>query len=399
MHTTWWSLPGPSAFVEDIIETVRTGINVVVCLPDHIPENLRSTLRSSMDDGERLSFEAIDISSEKGSDPLGVLFSRFVSHQRRRPSLTCEDLCREDAFAGKLVWIDGLANDSWPVWRAFIEEYSHACRSFGIIFRTKICIVLRGELALQPPKEDVCLRNLVWRGRVSWYDIFLYTSIAFRDSTLPDLVKGTAISICSKLALWDPAVVDLLAQQEDTERIFAPNDILKEISLSRNWYWNSQEGVKPCWHNGSLDLVDGYTQVHSALLACLPDGRRVMNRLWSAQVGVILPFVEERRIELVETLAPFLKVPFTTRFGETIKDVRDLEIGHIELQLGSSNEGFDWDLLRFIGKLREMRNALAHGEPVQLAALESDELLEYRRILEPFKRDSVEKAGSFPFTS
>ncbi len=382
----------------DVIETVRAGINVVIGLPEHIPESLRSVIRSSMDDGERLSFEAIDVSSEKDLDPLGILFSRFVSDRRRRPALTCEDLCREEAFAGKLVWIDGLSIDSWLGWRAFIEEYSHACRSLGIIFRTKICIVLRGELALQPPKEDVCLRNLAWKGKVSWYDIFLYTSIAFRNSALPDLVKGTAISICSKLALWDPAVVDLLSQQDDTEKIFSPNDILKEISLSRNWYGDSQEGVKPCWHNGSLDFVDGYAQVHSALLACLPDDRRVMNRLWSAQVGVILPFVEERRIELVEALAPFLKVPFTTRFGETIKDVRDLEIGHIELQLANSDEGFDWDLLRFVGKLREMRNALAHGEPVELAALESDELMEYRRILKPFERNFVEEAGSFPFS-
>lgn len=41
-----------------------------------------------------------------------------------------------------------------------------------------------------------------------------------------------------------------------------------------------------------------------------------------------------------------------------------------------------------------MRNALAHGEPVELAALQSDELMDYRRILKPFKPSAESDVAS-----
>jgi hypothetical protein len=79
-----------------------------------------------------------------------------------------------------------------------------------------------------------------------------------------------------------------------------------------------------------VDLTEGEESVHSAALALADLQGTVRRRIWSAEVGVMLPFVEERHQKILSHLAGVLKVPFTTGFGELISDVHDSEIGHIE---------------------------------------------------------------------
>jgi hypothetical protein len=111
--------------------------------------------------------------------------------------------------------------------------------------------------------------------------------------------------------------------------------------------------------------VLGEEKVHSAYLALDDPKGEVERRVWSAQVGVLLPFVEERRQELLARLDGVLRVPFRTRFGEEITDLRDLEIGHIESQLLTSPLAVDPDVRRQVRRLREIRNSLAHLETLR----------------------------------
>jgi hypothetical protein len=106
-----------------------------------------------------------------------------------------------------------------------------------------------------------------------------------------------------------------------------------------------------------------------APIPCSGSEGEIQRRIWSAEVGIMLPFVEEQRQEILDRLTGFLQVPFRTRFGETIEDVRDLEIGHIETQLRSSNLYPDSNLMRLVQRLREIRNRLAHLETLSLDLL------------------------------
>ena len=83
----------------------------------------------------------------------------------------------------------------------------------------------------------------------------------------------------------------------------------------------------------------------------------------------MFPFVEEQRQNVLTRLTGFLQVPFRTRFGEVIDDVRDLEIGHIEAQLRRANPHADSELLQLVQRLREARNRLAHRETLPLELL------------------------------
>jgi hypothetical protein len=80
-------------------------------------------------------------------------------------------------------------------------------------------------------------------------------------------------------------------------------------------------------------------------------------------VAVLLPFVEERRQELLARLRHHFEVPFRTANGEVIEDVRDLEIGHIEYQLATRGRAVPPE----VRLLKRIRNCLAHQETVEPA--------------------------------
>lgn len=171
-----------------------------------------------------------------------------------------------------------------------------------------------------------------------------------------------AASVIASLAVWDPLLAERLARQR-LDVVFQPDKLLQAIAIERRW-----EGQEASWHSGSMANVDGREVIHSAFLACNGPKDHLHRRVWSGQVGVLLPFVEERRQDLLMQLAGVLQVPYTTRFG-IVEDVRDLEIGHIESQLLTASPRGRSELVEFVRKLREIRNALAHQEAITAAQL------------------------------
>jgi hypothetical protein len=95
------------------------------------------------------------------------------------------------------------------------------------------------------------------------------------------------------------------------------------------------------------------------------NGAEELNRMiWNAEVGIILPFIEETRRQLLEQLGDILKVPFTTRFGEVITNLNDLEIGHIDSQINTGTITVRYETRQLVQRLREARNALSHLAPL-----------------------------------
>jgi hypothetical protein len=87
-------------------------------------------------------------------------------------------------------------------------------------------------------------------------------------------------------------------------------------------------------------------------------------RLWSAQAAVLLPFIEECRQEILLEFAAELPElltlhPVETRFGATINDVHELEIGHLETLLGKQANVAP-KTRRRLSDFRRVRNDLSH---------------------------------------
>jgi len=368
MQHLWWQLPGPNRFVLRVVQDLRDGKNVILCLPEHLPGGLAYAVRSTLSEGDDWSWHTLHVHGDDPVEPAHLLFSRFVPEVCPEAIRNAQTLSKEEAFTGKVIWLDGLTPNIWPIWKAFIADYEHACRSRSLLERTLFCVPLIGDLAFAPPAEDVCLSQHHWRGVVDRLDMLLFTSSLFQERWMPALQKRVVTSVVANLALWDPAVTERFASEE-LEKILHPVPILQEIARGRGWCPADGHSPPYLWSSGMIDLIEGEENIHSAALALKDVKGTITRRIWSAEVGVMLPFVEERRQEILTHLAGVLRVPFSTRFGEVISDVHDLEIGHIESQLINNGITVHPNFRRFVRRLREIRNCLSHLEPLSLDLL------------------------------
>ena len=92
-------------------------------------------------------------------------------------------------------------------------------------------------------------------------------------------------------------------------------------------------------------------------------------KVWVAEVSVLLPLVERERQRLLLTHEALWRLPYTRKDGTEIHNLNDLEIGDMASQArpGGPLEGerkrLDW--------LRRVRNSVAHNEVVPWATLTS----------------------------
>jgi hypothetical protein len=211
------------------------------------------------------------------------------------------------------------------------------------------------------------LSHHVWQGIVDNLDMLLYTSFLLREKKMPDLYKRTAISIVANLSLWDPSVSQRLACEE-IKGILEPSPVLKEIAIERGWVKADGKPYMAFWHTGMKNLFDGKERTHSALLAIDDPLKELQHRIWSAQVGVIFPLIEERRQELIDILASILT-------HKQKSDLQDMEIGQIEFEISANGSKVPSEIHKLVRRLKQIRNSLAHLEPIAPESLLSSELL------------------------
>jgi hypothetical protein len=369
---SWWRLPGPGEFIRRAADELREGRNLVLSLPRHLPDGLAEALRRELfSDYEVGSWRLFDTIPENGSSPARQVADCFLRSVPPGP-VDASSLAHHDDLAGHIIWLDGLTADNWPSWRDFLAEYAHACRSRPLLSRTVFVAALVGSVASTRPPEDVALAVRPWAGVVEALDQMLYVSGLLRDRPMPALRRELIVSVIAGLALWDPAVSDALAGLP-LEEVLRPGEVLVGVARFRGWK-SLLDDQDACRHEGMVDCFAGRDQVHSSVLAGAQDtdsADELERRVWSAQVGVLLPFVEARRRELLERLDGQLSGPFRFDNGLVVQDPRDLEIGQIEYQLRRRG----CKVPPVVSVLKHIRNCLAHLEVVGSDLLESSDLL------------------------
>ncbi len=77
MWSTWWALPGPSAFIDELIASLRAGLNLVIALPRHAPPGLSDAVgrRAHADEIWRWRTLSLDDADIGPSGPEGFLLS------------------------------------------------------------------------------------------------------------------------------------------------------------------------------------------------------------------------------------------------------------------------------------------------------------------------------------
>ena len=361
----WWQLPGPSRFVTSVVEDLRDGKNVILRLPEYVPSGIAAAVRETLGNHDLWSWCPLR-TDECRDEPAPLLFSKFIPGTHPQTIRNAHSLSGNDSFSGKLIWVDVTSGTTWPGWKSFIVDYAHACRSRSLLERSLFCLCLAGQLALDPPPEDVCLSHQSWQGIVDNLDMLLYTSALLREKQMPDLYRRIATSIVARLALWDPEVSQRLVREEMT-RILEPAEVLKEMAIDRGWLTPEQKLPPTSWHTGAKGLFDGKERTHSAALAVDDPSNELRRRVWSAEVEVIFPLIEEKRQELIKTIAGVLT-------HRTVSELQDMQIGEIELEMSRRGNRVPYELRRQVKTLKEMRNSLAHLEPLSPGLIISNEI-------------------------
>lgn len=104
----------------------------------------------------------------------------------------------------------------------------------------------------------------------------------------------------------------------------------------------------------TLDSWGGEPAHHAAWLA-KRDISSLKKRVWRGQLGIVFPWIEERRRDIIARYRPILR---TT--DRTMADVEMLDWGPLGIQLGNSAIGCP----PAVHSARSIRNELAHGRPV-----------------------------------
>ena len=360
----WWQMPGPSRLTRFIAKDIRAGRNVTVCLPKGPPSGMLREIRSilSPDDLFFSSVRPEDFAEDE--TPEDTLFRKFAPSASENQTRTAATLCEQVSFQGRVIVLEGIPGNQWPDWKSFLSEYESVSRTISPLSRTVFVVKLVGTTALNPPQPEHLLSVRRYDGFVQKIDMFLYTATVYADRSLGNVQKQLSVSLCAELSQWDIQLCDLLAKLRFT-RMLDPGQTLWEYAKDMAWdSISSMADRDALWAEGIVHEIDGQDIYHSAFLAWKSDERALNQRLWRAELAVLFPLMEEKRQSIIHQLNGVLQVPYIGSAGEKIENLRDLEIGHIYAQLQMKRASYLDDYRKQVGKLRILRNALAHLECV-----------------------------------
>ena len=307
------------------------------------------------------------------------MFDHFAHELTRLRNV--HTLSTDPEFAGKVMWMENITSENWERWKEFFASYAQACQHIPVENRTRFCIPLPGELVASRFGENPLWSQYRWADVVSHLDMVLFASTRLVERSLQPLQRSLAVEVIATLALWDPEVCESLATLEISE-LLQPVSVLAEIGRERGWDRTDHETG---WVAGLNDYVDGRWLCHSAAIALEDSPKEIFKRIWSAEISVLLPIVEEVRQAVLAKYGDKLVLPMRTRFGE-IHDLYELEINHIYAQIYTHQLAVDARTAKLVEQMTTIRNLLAHLKPVPPKLFESKVLNEF--VVSQFLADS-----------
>lgn len=355
----WWSLPGPEGFVRTLTEDLRRGANLVVALPRWAPEGLAQAVATELRDDDLLRWRPLALEGMPQDDPLGLLVRRYAPDVPERELRDPADLVESTAFSGNLVWITGLKEEAWTAWRSLLQRYADTVRRRPAEDRALICLVVTGFPPEALPREEPALSVRLWRDTITELDMLAWLHYLMgRRKTHGVLQRRLQVRHALELVAYD-AHLACQAASQPLEDLASPAAWLAGVAEARGW--TAKNAV--CWEEGTCDSMEGQEVRHPAYLAVTDGAKGQLGSLvWRAQVGVLFPYLEEARNHYLREYGTLLKVPYQTDYGAVIQHRQELELSHIHHQLRRRGGSNNLDRLRL---LREVRNALAHHQPLE----------------------------------
>ena len=353
-----WGLPGPSRFVEAVADDLRDKSSVVLRFGSGLPAGLADHLEQRTTWGP--AWTALGVDAE--SPPLSAIRRVVAPGAPAVDFRTPQQVVLDERFRNRVFWIEGLTPENWPAWRRFLRNFAHASRNAEATARPPVFLLpLCGTGFEVSDLAEPSISSREFRDVVDRDDLYMLVLQSRQARRRRRVIRALLANTVAQVAQWDHVLARILLDG-GPEAALQPHATLARYAEERGWTAETPE----LWEAGTLDGPPKRPIVHSALLLVQGRDRALSRRLWAAQAAVLLPLLEERRIELVDrNRHRFSRLPFETDYG-VIETPEDMELGALVLYFSRHREG-GRGVLGPARRLRTFRNELAHFRPLSFA--------------------------------
>ena len=348
----WWTLvTGPRTMTDDLVAALCEQKNVVLALPTELPfkEEMRAAMWRAIDGEEELSLATL---LPVRADSL--LTDPFDFGHELLEQFAPSEIAKTYRPDRGTVWEYIKANRVLPKSIVWAEDFSGATGENVVGFCRDCCSSSLESGLVVAEVSDISFGLESSKGLkvLNWSD---YVNVAD--------VRAFAMLLAARL---------LGSMVPDGERLYAAtlsfkvcrNDVESAVGLMsvlRDHDYDVRAALEDLHMGGGLVGEHG-------LSALVGEGKwdEIERRVWEAQVEVLFPKVERRRIDIISRLeAPLRSVldseEGVVQYDERIVDLNDVELGTLVYLVASRRlDVGDSGLRDEIHFLRDVRNSMAH---------------------------------------
>jgi len=357
----WFSYLGPSGFLATIIGDFREGRSVVLQVPRHTHLGLLDAIRCEAT--KENQFDWIELDNTRDA-PLALVWKTFGSSiSPTTPEHKVKALYDIPAFQNRIIVPLNVTPDKIQNWLEFMELFAHVSRGIDPFRRTEFLLLIEAGNKPIVKKSDPLLYNRIADNLVHKWDTLYRTHAHLHSVTKSVTEKQLHAEVAAALALWDDRLCATLCNFR-LDQLMNPIGYLSDYARELQWQDLASANEERLWMEGVCQTYAGRMESHSAFLALHNLHNQLEERIWKAQVTVLLPLIEQCRQTALMNYGYLLDVPHEDGHGSIIRDVKDLEVSHILYQLNSKKRNGFVQEKAILAALRNARNALAHGETV-----------------------------------
>jgi hypothetical protein len=324
-HPDLWALPGPRRFVKDVVDRVYKG-RCITLRDVHGAAGVLAALGAQIGRDSFMRLQTIDLRASV--ELLAALNEALATDARSLAALAVNENARDTVF---LIHLSGGAHAT------DIQTFVRAGRLRPDNDASVVVVAYDGPL---DGLGDEHWDTLDAAGLVGPLDGMAFAAVHLTEAdSLPTRIKA---AVAVEVGAWDLRLTERLLD-------LPMKDALRPDLCPDRWIDADDAGAAQ-----RLDGWGGEAVRHAAWLA-RNDAGSLAKRVWRGQLGVLFPWIEERRREVITRHRPFLRAK-----EKTMPEVEMLDWGPIAVQLGNSVKGCP----KAVQSARFIRNELAHGRPV-----------------------------------
>ena len=362
---------GPERFLNQFHGHITRGESVLCVIPECVRFRAEPFLRSEV--GQR-GFDCVPVEVTTVSELPDAIAAAAnlppVKDNIRRLAATLISLMDSPSAPHRpVVFVPLTADETGLAIANAIGEAYPALRCVEASRRPRLCLSvpysMAQELRNSTVREDII--TLQWGSYVVDHDIRTVVTEGMADFELPRFSTRLIGAVIAELSLWDMDCGYAMLGRE----IRSGDDInaaLAAYAAQRGWTTETPDSVD----EGTLGMCNGVEETHSAALLLRGEVDELAKRIWRAQLGIVLPELDEIRLYIINRYQALLK-------EADVGEVDLIDYGQLCHSLSNNYSRIDMRDLDIIGWCRNQRNELSHLKPVQMTALLNWPHWEYAR--------------------